>query len=96
MVFCGTTTGTNVEVSLPSVYHWGKSLIGSGGYSETEFTEMLEFVERHGLEPVVDSVWPFERIDDAQALMRSGGFFGKIVVTFGPAAGPAEPNGRMV
>ncbi|TDT17355.1 NADPH:quinone reductase-like Zn-dependent oxidoreductase [Ilumatobacter fluminis] len=96
MVFCGTTTGTDIEMSLPSVYHWGKSLIGSGGYSDDEFTEMLAFVEHHALEPVIDSVWPFDRIGDAQARMEAGRFFGKIVVTFESHGAVASSNGRMV
>ncbi len=82
MVFCGTTTGTTVEVDLPSVYHWGKTLIGAGGYRPTEFAEMLADVARHGLHPIVDSVHPFERLAEAQQKMADGAFFGKIVVTF--------------
>ncbi len=82
MVFCGTTTGTTVEVDLPSVYHWGRTLIGAGGYRPTEFAEMLADVARHGLHPIVDSVHPFEQLADAQQKMADGTFFGKIVVTF--------------
>ena len=37
MVFCGTTTGTRVEIELPSLYHWGRTLIGAGGYRAAEF-----------------------------------------------------------
>jgi NADPH:quinone reductase-like Zn-dependent oxidoreductase len=82
MVFCGTTTGTTVEVDLPSVYQWGRTLIGAGGYRPTEFPEMLADVARHGLHPVVDSVHPFDRLGEAQQKMADGTFFGKIVVTF--------------
>jgi len=87
MVFCGTTTGNRVEVDLPAVYHWGRTLIGSGGYRPAEVTEMLSFVAGHALRPVVDSVWPFEQIALAQDRMRSGAFVGKLVVTFGDEAG---------
>ena len=82
MVFCGTTTGTTVEVDLPSVYHWGRTLIGAGGYRPPEFAEMLADVARHGLHPIVDSVHPFEQLAEAQQKMADGAFFGKIVVTF--------------
>lgn len=82
MVFCGTTTGTRVELDLPSVYHWGRTLIGAGGYRPAEFIEMLGAIADAGLRPIVDSVWPFEQLADAQAKMADGSFFGKIVVTF--------------
>ncbi len=84
MVFCGTTTGTKVDVDLPSVYHWGRALIGAGGYRPAEFDDMLAALEQHDLRPVVDSVWPFERLAEAQNVMATGTFFGKIVVTFDP------------
>ncbi len=80
MVFCGTTTGTTVELNLPSVYHWGKTLIGAGGYRPVDFATMLAEVTRAGLQPVVDSVWPFDQLVEAQAKMAAGSFFGKLVV----------------
>ena len=82
MVFCGTTTGNTVGIDLPSVYHWGRTLIGAGGYRPAEFAEMLADVARHGLHPIIDSVHPFEQLAAAQQLMADGTFFGKIVVTF--------------
>ena len=82
MVFCGTTTGTRVELDLPAVYHWGRSLIGAGGYRPHEFAEMLDAVSAAGLEPVVDSVWPFDELTRAQERMAAYAFFGKLVVSF--------------
>ena len=84
MVFCGTTTGTTVDVDLPSIYHWGKRLLGAGGYRPADFATMLAEVERSGLRPVIDSVWSFEQLAQAQQTMADGGFFGKIVVTMEP------------
>lgn len=82
MVFCGTTTGTEVTLSLTSVYWWGKRLLGAGGYQRCEFPEMLAAMAATGAEPVVDTVYPFDAIAEAQARMESGDFFGKLVVTF--------------
>jgi NADPH:quinone reductase-like Zn-dependent oxidoreductase len=86
MVFCGTTTGTKVEIDLPSLYHWGRSLIGAGGYRPAEFVAMLQSVAASHLRPIVDSVWPFEQLAEAQDRMANGSFFGKLVVTFDRAA----------
>jgi NADPH:quinone reductase-like Zn-dependent oxidoreductase len=82
MVFCGTTTGTDVQLALTSVYWWGRALLGSGGYQRGEFTEMLAAVAASGVAPVIDSVWTFEQLADAQARMASGDFFGKLVIEF--------------
>jgi NADPH:quinone reductase-like Zn-dependent oxidoreductase len=80
MVFCGTTTGTEATVSLTDVYHWGRSLIGAGGYQAADFPRMLAAMAAAGTPPVVDSVWPFERTLDALRALEQGTFFGKIVI----------------
>ena len=84
MVFCGTTTGTEAALSLTDVYHWGRSLIGAGGYEATDFPRMLAAtavaLDTTDTGPTIDSVWPFDRTLGALAAMESGDFFGKIVV----------------
>ena len=81
MVFCGTTTGTEATLSLTDVYHWGRSLIGAGGYLASDFPVML--AEMAAAQPVViDSVWTFDELPAALEAMENGNFFGKIVVSF--------------
>ncbi|MCU1392930.1 MAG: NADPH:quinone reductase [Ilumatobacteraceae bacterium] len=80
MVFCGTTTGTEATLSLTDVYHWGRSLIGAGGYEAADFPLMLDAMARAGRPPVIDSVWSFDQVPAALQAMRGGAFFGKIVV----------------
>jgi NADPH:quinone reductase-like Zn-dependent oxidoreductase len=86
MVFCGTTTGNETTLALTDVYHWGRTLIGAGGYLAEEFPEMLAAMARAasvtGRAPVVDSVVPFDRLPEALRAMAAGAFFGKIVVEF--------------
>ena len=80
MVLCGTTTGTEATVSLPSLYHWGRRLIGAGGWGPQEFAQMMEHVASASLLPVIDSVWAFSELADAQSRMEAGGCFGKLVI----------------
>ncbi|MCU1401643.1 MAG: NADPH:quinone reductase [Acidimicrobiales bacterium] len=80
MVFCGTTTGTEATLSLTDVYHWGRSLIGAGGYRAEDFPKMVAAMAAAGRSPVIDRVWPFDELLDAQRSMRDGAFFGKIVI----------------
>ncbi|MCU1360737.1 MAG: putative oxidoreductase [Ilumatobacteraceae bacterium] len=85
MVFCGTTTGIEVVLQLPAVYHWGRRLIGSGGYQAAEFDDLLAVVAGSGITPVIDSVWPFARLAEAQQRMFDGGFFGRLIVEMQPS-----------
>ncbi|MFG2577605.1 NAD(P)-dependent alcohol dehydrogenase [Streptomyces sp. NPDC048481] len=59
---------------------------------ETGSLEMLEelaaFVDEHGITPVIDSVHPAERVQDALRHLEGGGHFGKIVVTLPGATTP--------
>jgi NADPH:quinone reductase-like Zn-dependent oxidoreductase len=80
LVFCGTTTGTKVDLQLPAVYHWGRRLIGAGGYQPEEFGDMLNAIAEGGITPVIDSVWPFAELAAAQQRMADGGFFGRLIV----------------
>lgn len=80
MVFCGTTTGREATIALTDVYHWGRTLIGAGGYRADEFPLMLAAFAAAGRAPVIDSVHPFDRLPDAQRAMAAGEFFGKLVI----------------
>ncbi len=82
MVFCGTTTGVEVTMSLPEVYHWNRSLVGSGGYQQADFPLMLDAMAAAGRPPVIDSVWAFDELDAAQSRFADGDFFGKIVIQY--------------
>lgn len=80
MVFCGTTTGNETSLVLTDVYHWGRTLIGAGGYQAGDFPMMLEAMAATGRPPIIDSVWPFDDLASAQHRMETDGFFGKIVI----------------
>jgi D-arabinose 1-dehydrogenase-like Zn-dependent alcohol dehydrogenase len=41
---------------------------------------MIAFAARHGVRPVVDEVFDFERVSQALQVIGSGGFFGKIAL----------------
>jgi hypothetical protein len=78
---------------LTDVYHWGRTLIGAGGYQATDFPRMLAAVT--GSTPVIDSVRPFAELPEALAAMERGDFFGKLVVEMREGDGGQEPvNGR--
>jgi NADPH:quinone reductase-like Zn-dependent oxidoreductase len=82
MVFCGTTTGTNVDLSLTDVYWWGRSLIGAGGYRPADFGDMLNAVSAGALVPCIDEVAPFEELPRLLDRLEHDRVVGKLVVSF--------------
>ena len=81
LVFFGATKGNPSTLPLRKVFWRQLSLLGTSMGSPTDWREMLDFVERHRIVPVVSAVFPLARVDDAFALMERGGQFGKIVVS---------------
>jgi len=49
--------------------------------TEEDFRQMLNFVSRYEIHPIVDSVYPIERSDEAFKKMENGSQFRKIVLT---------------
>jgi len=50
--------------------------------SRADYLAMSRFIAEHELKPVIERTFPFDRYGDALNLMESGGFVGKIVLTF--------------
>lgn len=80
MVFCGTTTGNDTTITLTSVYHAGRSLLGAGAYHPEEFAATIDAFRAGAIAPVIDSVSPLDAVGDAQERMLSSDFFGKLVL----------------
>jgi NADPH:quinone reductase-like Zn-dependent oxidoreductase len=51
--------------------------VGSKGMAE----RLNAFIDQHGIEPVVDKVFPIEKARDAYAYQSSAGLFGKVAIT---------------
>ncbi|TPW30502.1 zinc-binding dehydrogenase [Martelella alba] len=84
VVMSGTTAGNDSVICNTSIFHWGKSLIGHGGYSRQEMADTVAAYSRGDLKLVIDSKWAFEDYPKAEARLESGAFFGKVLVCLTP------------
>jgi NADPH:quinone reductase-like Zn-dependent oxidoreductase len=86
LVTCGATAGPRPQTDLGRIFWNQLSVFGSTMGNRREFAEMLNFVGKRGVKPVIDQV--FSLVDGAQALarMEEGKQFGKIVLKVGDAA----------
>ncbi len=65
----------------PQVVFWKQiSIFGTSMGNPREFRAMLDFVKKHETRPVVDSIFPLEKGNDALRKMGEGRQFGKIVL----------------
>jgi NADPH:quinone reductase-like Zn-dependent oxidoreductase len=85
IVTSGATTGSDIGLDLPRVFYRQVSIIGSTSATRSETLRMLRFMHAANLRPVIDSVYPFERIRDAFLRTQQPDLFGNVVIDFGGA-----------
>ena len=83
IVTCGATSGPNPEEEIRIVFWKQLSILGSTMGTDSEFRALLSAVERRQVLPVVDEVFPLERVRAAYERLESGSGFGKVVVKVG-------------
>jgi NADPH:quinone reductase-like Zn-dependent oxidoreductase len=81
LVTCGATTGSKVEIDLRFFFTQQHAILGAYMGGRHELLQCLRFLERRIFQPVVDSVFPLEKLRDAQERMARREMFGKIVIT---------------
>ncbi|MFW9777579.1 MAG: zinc-binding dehydrogenase [Candidatus Heimdallarchaeota archaeon] len=80
LVTCGATTGPRAVTNLNLLFWNQLELIGSTMASRQELREVLDHVWRGNLEPVIDTVLPLSKAQDAQRILEAGKQFGKVVM----------------
>lgn len=78
----GMTAGLPEKLDLFKVFWKQLNLLGSTMGSEQDFSDMLEFVNRHQIEPVVDLQYEWTEVNQALGEMSRSTQFGKIVLNF--------------
>jgi NADPH:quinone reductase-like Zn-dependent oxidoreductase len=79
-VTCGATTGYDARVDLRFLFSKQWSLLGSFMGTMGELHQVLKFVFRKQLKPVVDRVFPLSEIAAAHRYLENKEQFGKVVV----------------
>ncbi len=76
----GRTAGNITNISTRLLYWKQLSIHGTTMGTRDEFLSMLDFVENRKIKPVVDQIFPLEKIEDAVKRMEQGDQFGKIIL----------------
>jgi NADPH:quinone reductase-like Zn-dependent oxidoreductase len=81
LVTCGATTGFDARLDLRYLFSKQYSLLGSFMGTMGELHQVLKFVFRKQLKPVIDRVYPLTEIRAAHERLEHKEQFGKILVT---------------
>jgi len=82
IVFYGATNGLPGKLDLYRMFWNHLTLKGTTMGNDEEFGDMLQFVEKHKLKPVIDSIRPFSRIAESFNDITLPNKAGKIVFQF--------------
>ncbi|GAA0503001.1 zinc-binding dehydrogenase [Salinibacillus aidingensis] len=78
IVTFGATTEDEVNIDIRKFFYGQFNLLGSTMGSHEEFKEMLAFVEKHQIRPVVDRIFSLPDYKEAFSYLRDSKNFGKI------------------
>jgi NADPH:quinone reductase-like Zn-dependent oxidoreductase len=79
-VTAGAIAGPLVDLDLRTLYLKYLELIGSTMGTRKEFADLVGYVERGEIEPLLAGVYPMSRIHEAQSYFEEKSFFGKLVL----------------
>ena len=80
IVSYGITTGPSTKLQLRKLYWKQLHLVGSTMGSPDDFTAMLEMVNKHEIQPVIDEVFALSEGNKAFEKMNVSSQFGKLVL----------------
>jgi len=78
--FGGTASGELPELNARKIFWKQLSILGSTMGSPKDFHDMLTFVNKHQIKPIIDSIHPLAHADEAVRKMEDSAQFGKIVL----------------
>ncbi|MCS6904732.1 MAG: zinc-binding dehydrogenase, partial [Bacteroidia bacterium] len=80
IIFYGGHAG-NIKEIIPAKVFWRQlTIMGSTMGSDLDFQHMRDFIEQHQIRPVIDSIYPLEKVSEAFDHMQNGKQFGKIIL----------------
>jgi zinc-binding alcohol dehydrogenase/oxidoreductase len=74
----GATTEDEIEIDIRHFFYGQLNLLGSTMGSTEEFREMLEFIQKHEITPVVDSVYKLDEYEEAFDRLKNSENLGKM------------------
>lgn len=83
--FVGLIAGLAAQINTYEFVTRHVTIHGIETGSREMFEEMVQFIDKHGIVPVLDSTYPVHRIREALQHLAEGKHFGKVVITITPS-----------
>ncbi|MFX0020909.1 MAG: zinc-binding dehydrogenase [Candidatus Hermodarchaeota archaeon] len=80
LITCGATSGPNIEINLANVFWKHLQIKGTTMSNQNEFRAVMKLIFDGELTPIIDSVFPLDRVKDAERYLSEGKQFGKVLL----------------
>jgi zinc-binding alcohol dehydrogenase/oxidoreductase len=80
IVTFGVSAGAVIELNIRNFFQGQYKLLGTRMGSRDEFKQMLQFVSKYNIKPVIDSVFPLSETSQAFQRMNTAEQFGEIAI----------------
>jgi len=81
IVIYGSTAGDKFEVTATGIFLKSASIVGSQVGDPQDFRDMLSFIEKHDIRPVIEKTFPLAEADKALLYLENDHKFGKVAIT---------------
>ncbi|WP_144460605.1 zinc-binding dehydrogenase [Siminovitchia fortis] len=78
IVTFGASAGDEVKLDLRSFFYGQYNMLGTTMGSAEEFTDMIEFVEKHKIKPEIEAIFPLSKYEIAFNRLEEAEQFGKV------------------
>ncbi|EAL12098.1 oxidoreductase, zinc-binding, putative [Bacillus cereus G9241] len=76
----GASSGDKIELPLRALFYNQIDIMGTSMGSSEEFNEMIKFIEKYKIKPIMDKVYSLEEAIQALRRMEQGEQFGNIAL----------------
>ncbi|MCG7377862.1 zinc-binding dehydrogenase [Paenibacillus sp. ACRSA] len=80
IVMYGASSGDDLTVPIRAIFFPQVSLIGTSMGSREEFVQMLQWLEKHDIHPVIDRIYSLQNSAEAFERMANGEQFGNLAI----------------
>jgi alcohol dehydrogenase len=80
LLTCGATAGFDPKTDIRYIWRREVNIVGANGWTRGDLEALLIAVERGGIKPIIDRVFPLAESAEAMRLLQDREVFGKVIV----------------
>jgi NADPH:quinone reductase-like Zn-dependent oxidoreductase len=80
LITCGATSGSQSNVNIANIFWKHLRILGSTMSNQLEFRSVMKLIFGGKLKPIIDKVFPFEKVMEAEKYLSEAKQFGKVLL----------------